>query len=63
MELTVIARFMRIVTIVGPFAEVGPEQYAHTPYSQIFMVPELRGLFKLMYVAPRNDFAILTLQV
>jgi len=54
---------MRIVTIVGPCAEVGPEQYAHTPFSQIYMVPELRGLFKLMYVAPQIDFILLIMQV
>lgn len=48
MKLMKPARFMRIVTIVGPFAEVGPEEYAHTPFSQIYQVPEFRGLFKLM---------------
>jgi hypothetical protein len=60
-KLMVIARFMRIVTIVGPFAEVGPEQYAHTPFSQIYAVPEFRGLFKLMYVAQDIDISLLTL--
>jgi len=43
-------RLMRNVTVLGPFAEVGKEKYAHTPYSQIFLVPGLRGFFKLMYI-------------
>jgi hypothetical protein len=45
-----IVRLMRNVTVLGPFAEVGKEKYAHTPYSQIFLVPGLQGFFKLMYV-------------
>jgi len=40
---------MRIVTIIGPFAETGPEQYAHTPFSQMYLVPAFRGLFKMMH--------------
>jgi hypothetical protein len=43
------ARFMRIVTIVGPFAETGVEKYAHTPFSQTYLIPEFRGLFKMMH--------------
>lgn len=39
---------MRVLTAVGPFAETGEEEYAHTPYSMVYMAPELRGIFKLM---------------
>lgn len=45
---------MRCVTIVGPFAELGPEEYAHTEYSKIYLVPEIKGLFKLMFVPTKN---------
>lgn len=48
-KLTAVARFMRIVTIVGPFAEVGPEQYSHTQFSKMYQVPEFRGIFKLTH--------------
>ena len=41
---------MRNLTIIGPFAEVGKEEYAHTPYSQIYLAPAITGLFKAMYV-------------
>ena len=40
---------MRVVTVTGLFQEVGVEEYAHTPYSLAYLVPELRGVFKLMY--------------
>ena len=39
---------MRVLTPVGPFAEVGVEEYTHTPYSLVYLVPELGGIFKLM---------------
>lgn len=45
-----VVRLMRCVTIVGPFAELGPEEYAHTAYSKMYLVPEIKGLFKLMSV-------------
>jgi hypothetical protein len=45
-----LVRFMRAATIVGPFAEVGLEKYAHTPYSLAYLVPELRALFCFTYV-------------
>jgi hypothetical protein len=43
-------RLMRNVTVLGPFAEVSKEKYAHTPYSQIFLVCGLQRFFKLMCV-------------
>lgn len=43
---------MRNLTVMGPFAEVGKEEYAHTPFSQIFLVPAITGLFKTMYMLP-----------
>ncbi|QSZ29967.1 hypothetical protein DSL72_004485 [Monilinia vaccinii-corymbosi] len=48
-EKELLVRFMRVLTVVGPFAEVGEEEYTHTPYSMAYLVPELRGFFKLMY--------------
>jgi hypothetical protein len=41
-------RFMRNATIVGPFAEVGTEEYAHTPYSLAYLSTPLRAIFCLM---------------
>ncbi|RAL66952.1 hypothetical protein DID88_007734 [Monilinia fructigena] len=48
-EKELLVRFMRVLTVVGPFAEVGEDEYTHTPYSMVYLVPELRGIFKLMY--------------
>ncbi|TGO27260.1 hypothetical protein BPAE_0045g00590 [Botrytis paeoniae] len=48
-EKELLIRFMRVLTAVGPFAETGEEEYAHTPYSMVYMAPELRGIFKLMF--------------
>ncbi|KAG4027317.1 hypothetical protein MFRU_031g00650 [Monilinia fructicola] len=48
-EKELLVRFMRVLTVVGPFAEVGEEEYTHTPYSMAYLTPELRGIFKLMY--------------
>lgn len=36
---------MRNATSAGPFEEVGPEEYTHTPYSLLYLVPELRAIF------------------
>ncbi|GCB28319.1 hypothetical protein AAWM_11204 [Aspergillus awamori] len=33
----VIVRLMRAVTPMGPFRETGEEEYAHTPFSEIYM--------------------------
>ncbi|TEY83831.1 hypothetical protein BOTCAL_0024g00400 [Botryotinia calthae] len=35
-EKELLVRFMRVLTAVGPFAEIGKEEYAHTPYSMAF---------------------------
>ncbi|KAF7870251.1 uncharacterized protein EAF02_009441 [Botrytis sinoallii] len=48
-EKELLVRFMRVLTAVGTFAETGEEEYAHTPYSMVYMAPELRGIFKLMF--------------
>jgi hypothetical protein len=29
---------MRALTPLGPFRETGEEEYAHTPYSEIYML-------------------------
>lgn len=39
------ARLMRMLTVMRPFAEVGKEEYAHTPYSLIYLVPALQSAF------------------
>ena len=40
---------MRMVTIWGPFKEVDVEEYAHTPHSLAYQIPQLKGVFKLLY--------------
>lgn len=40
-------RLMRIVTAIGPFAEVGKEEYAHTDLSRAYLDPGLRGFFAM----------------
>ncbi|KAE8395963.1 S-adenosyl-L-methionine-dependent methyltransferase [Aspergillus alliaceus] len=44
----VIVRLMRAVTPLGPFRETGVEQYAHTPFSEMYMAPQMMAVFKLM---------------
>lgn len=44
----VIVRLMRMVTIWGPFKEVDVEEYAHTPHSLAYQIPQLKGVFKLL---------------
>lgn len=39
---------MRMATVWGPFKEVGVEEYTHTPYSLIYLVPQINGIFKLL---------------
>lgn len=41
---------MRAATPVGPFREVGEEQYAHTPFSEIYLVPQMRAVYTSMCV-------------
>ncbi|PQE33396.1 O-methyltransferase protein [Rutstroemia sp. NJR-2017a WRK4] len=48
-EKDILVRLMRVLTPLGPFEEVGEEEYKHTPYSMVYLVPEIRGIFKLMY--------------
>ncbi|GAE00239.1 O-methyltransferase, putative [Paecilomyces variotii No. 5] len=47
-DKTLLVRLMRMATNRGPFKEVGVEEYAHTEYSLIYLVPEIRGIFKLI---------------
>ncbi|OJJ46002.1 hypothetical protein ASPZODRAFT_142639 [Penicilliopsis zonata CBS 506.65] len=44
-EKELIIRLMRMTTVWGPFKEVGVEEYAHTPDSLIYLVPEVNGIF------------------
>jgi hypothetical protein len=41
---------MRALTPLGPFRETGEEEYAHTPFSEIYMVPQMNAIFKVMCV-------------
>jgi hypothetical protein len=41
---------MRALTPIGPFRETGEEEYAHTPFSEIYMVPQMSAIFKVLYV-------------
>lgn len=45
---------MRVLTAHGLFAEVGKEEYAHTSYSKIYLVPGLSGFFKARSVDIRD---------
>ncbi|KAE9370157.1 hypothetical protein N431DRAFT_343662 [Stipitochalara longipes BDJ] len=51
-----LVRLMRVVTANGPFAEVGKEEYAHTPYSKIYLVPGIANFFRATFdeFAPVN---------
>ncbi|PWY95090.1 O-methyltransferase [Aspergillus sclerotioniger CBS 115572] len=42
-----IVRYMRAVTPIGPFQETGEEQYAHTPFSEIYLAPQMRAVYNL----------------
>lgn len=42
-----LVRLMRIVTAIGPFKEVGKEEYAHTELSRAYLDPGLRGFFAM----------------
>ncbi|KAG2021815.1 hypothetical protein GB937_004363 [Aspergillus fischeri] len=41
-------RLMRALTPLGPFRETGEEEYAHTPFSEIYMVPQMNAIFKVL---------------
>lgn len=41
-------RLMRMATVTGLFQEVDAEEYAHTPYSMVYLVPEMNSIFRLM---------------
>ncbi|KAK2804504.1 hypothetical protein FQN50_006579 [Emmonsiellopsis sp. PD_5] len=47
-EKELIMRLMRMATVWGPFKETGVEEYAHTPYSLVYLVPQVTGIFKLL---------------
>ncbi|KAB8070331.1 O-methyltransferase [Aspergillus leporis] len=44
----IIVRLMRALTPVGPFLETAEEHYAHTPFSEIYLVPQMIAVFNLM---------------
>ncbi|GKZ34627.1 hypothetical protein AbraIFM66950_004941 [Aspergillus brasiliensis] len=48
MDKELIVRHMRAATPIGPFREVGEEQYAHTPFSEIYLVPQMRAVYTFM---------------
>lgn len=39
---------MRAVTPLGPFREVAEEEYSHTPFSEIYLVPQMAAVYNLM---------------
>lgn len=39
---------MRAVTPMGPFREVADEMYAHTPFSEIYLEPQMEAVYNLM---------------
>lgn len=46
-EEDLLVRLMRMA-VPEMFAETTPGVYSHTPYSQVYMIPGIRGAFKLM---------------
>ncbi|KAM0120027.1 hypothetical protein ACP6JC_003259 [Aspergillus fumigatus] len=48
MDKELIVRLMRALTPLGPFRETGEEEYAHTPFSEIYMVPQMNAIFKVL---------------
>lgn len=44
------ARLMRILTVTGIFAMVGPDEYSHTPYSMAYIEGHEVDFLKLWYV-------------
>jgi hypothetical protein len=41
-----LARLLRNSSLYGPFEETGPGQYRHTPFSEAYLRPEIRGMFR-----------------
>lgn len=46
--LTQTVRHMRAVTPLGPFCETGEERYAHTPFSEIYLAPQMGAIYNMM---------------
>lgn len=53
---------MRAVTPLGPFREVGEEEYAHTRFSEEWVDSPIASLFMLRYATRRACSAFLTHQ-
>ncbi|KAI9739699.1 MAG: hypothetical protein M1834_006418 [Cirrosporium novae-zelandiae] len=47
-DKVLLVRLMRMCVIWGPFKETGAEEYAHTDYSLVYLVPAVTGIFKLL---------------
>ncbi|KAL3459997.1 S-adenosyl-L-methionine-dependent methyltransferase [Aspergillus heterothallicus] len=43
---SLLARLMRNTALYGPFEETGPDTYRHTPFSLVYLSPEVRGMFR-----------------
>ncbi|EAW13613.1 putative O-methyltransferase [Aspergillus clavatus NRRL 1] len=43
---SLLARLLRNSSLYGPFEETGPGQYCHTPFSEAYLRPEIRGMFR-----------------
>ncbi|KAJ5972716.1 O-methyltransferase [Penicillium vulpinum] len=48
LDKDILIRLMRGVTPRGPFCETGEEEYAHTPYSEAYLTPDISGCFPVM---------------
>ncbi|KAF3403883.1 O-methyltransferase afvC [Penicillium rolfsii] len=47
-DKSILIRLMRAVTPLGPFHEVGEEEYAHTPFSEAYLTADIAGCFPVM---------------
>lgn len=43
---SLLARLMRNSSLYGPFEETGPGLYRHTPFSKVYLRPEIKGMFR-----------------
>ncbi|KAJ5114038.1 hypothetical protein N7456_002572 [Penicillium angulare] len=43
---SLLARLMRNSALYGPFEEVGPDCYRHTAFSEVYLKPEVQGMFR-----------------
>jgi hypothetical protein len=46
-----LARLLRHASLYGPLERTGEELYRHTPFSLVYLRPEIRGMFRFAWVS------------